>query len=102
LPSLLIGAHPSTGRCFQRLRNIDHLTLLSYSKGDTKSRMKFSLVAFTSLLTTDPVQGYHAPAKEGFFMDELGQPGSCKTFRTGKLTSVSHSITPLIICYIII
>jgi hypothetical protein len=57
--------------------------------------MKFSLVAFTSLLPTDPVQGYHAPAKEGFFMDELGQPGSGKTFGTAKLTSVFHPITSL-------
>jgi hypothetical protein len=64
--------------------------------------MKFSLIAFTSLLTTDPVQGYHAPTKEGFFMDKLSKPGSRKTFRTGKLTSVFHSITPLIICYITI
>jgi len=57
--------------------------------------MKFSLVTFTPLLTANPMQGDQAPAKEGLFEDELGQPGSGKTFRTSKLTSVSHEITSL-------
>jgi hypothetical protein len=62
--------------------------------------MKFSPVTFTSLLTTDPMQGYHAPAKERLFMDELGQSGSRKTLRTVKLPSVFHEITSSFICYI--
>jgi hypothetical protein len=64
--------------------------------------MKFSLVTFTSLLTADPMQGHQAPTKEGLLVDELGQPGSGKTFRTSKLTSVSHQITSFIFCYILI
>jgi hypothetical protein len=52
--------------------------------------MKFSLVTFTSLLTTDPMKRHQAPAKEGLLVDELGQPGSGKTFRTTKLTSMLH------------
>jgi hypothetical protein len=64
--------------------------------------MKFSLVTFTSFLTTDPMQGHQAPAKEGLFVNELGQPGSGKTLRTSELTSVSHSITSSLICYILI
>jgi hypothetical protein len=58
------------------LRNIDHFSLLSYSKGDTKSRMKFSLVTFTSLLAADPRHEHQAPTKKELLVDELGQPGS--------------------------
>jgi hypothetical protein len=64
--------------------------------------MKFSPAAFTSLLAADPMQGYQAPAKEGFFVDELGQPGSGKTFRTRELTSVFHQTTSFLVCYILI
>jgi len=102
LPSLLIGCHPSTSRCFQSLGNIDHFALLSYAKGYTKSRMKFSPAAFTSLLAADPMQGHQAPAKEGLLVDELGQPGSGETFRTSELTSVSHQTTSFLVCYILI
>jgi hypothetical protein len=62
--------------------------------------MKFSFVAFASLLTTDPIQGYQAPAKEEIFVDELGQPGSRQPFRTTKLTSMSHKITSFYLLYI--
>jgi len=64
--------------------------------------MKFSPAAFASFFAADPMQGDQAPAEEGLFVDELGQPGSGQTFRTWELTSVFHQTTSFLICYILI
>jgi hypothetical protein len=58
--------------------------------------MKFPPTTFTAFLATDPIQGHQAPAKEGLFVDKLGQSGSGKTFRTAELTSVFHPTTSFI------
>src|SRR4030043_1377784 len=98
MPRLLIGVDPSTNRCFQRLWNIDHLAPLSYSQGDTKSRVKLSLTTLAPLLAADSMQGHQAPAKERLLVDELGQLGSGRAFGTGKLPSVFHQTTSFLVC----
>jgi hypothetical protein len=99
LPGLLIAAHPSTHGGFQRLRNIDHFTLISNTKGQAESRMKLSLATLAPFFATDATHGDEAAAEEGLPVHELGQPGSRNTFGTRKLPSVPHNITSFYLIY---
>jgi hypothetical protein len=99
LPGLLIAAHPSTHGGFQRLRNIDHFTLISDTKGQAEPRMKLSLGTLTSLFATDATHGDEAAAEEGLVVHQLSQPGSGNPFGTRKLSPVSHRITSFYLIY---
>jgi hypothetical protein len=99
LPGLLIAAHPSAHGGFQRLRNIDHFTFVSDTKGQAESRVKLTLGTFTPLFATDTTQGDEAAAEEGLVVHELGQPRSGTPFGTRKLSPMSHRITSFYLIY---
>jgi hypothetical protein len=75
---------------------MDHLALLSHPHCQIESKMKFATSTFTPFLSTDPMHGHQASAKERLFVQKFGQPGSGQPLGASKLTSVSHEITSFI------
>jgi hypothetical protein len=99
LPSLLIGGHPSTSRCFEGLRDMDHFAFLFHPHRQIKSRMKFSAGAFAPFLATKPLHRDQAPAEEGLFVEQFGQSGPGNTLGARKITAVSHKTTSFYLIY---
>jgi len=65
VPSLLIIGNPLTDRLFHALRDMDHLSLFSYSESQIKAWMKLAPGALAARLATGALHGHEATAEEG-------------------------------------
>jgi hypothetical protein len=90
MPSFLIVGNPLTDRLFHGLRDMDHLSLFSDSKGQIKAGMKLASGALAAGLSASPLHGDEAAAEEGLVVKDLGEAGPGATFRVGQMASRAH------------
>jgi hypothetical protein len=83
VPSFLIIGNPLTDRLFHALRDMDHLSLLSYSESQIKAWMKLTAVTFAAGLSAGSLHRDEAAQDKGLFVKDLGEAGASPPFWIG-------------------
>jgi hypothetical protein len=83
VPSFLIIGNPLTDRPFHALRDMDHLSIFSYSESQIKAWMKLTAVTLAAGLSASSLHRDEAAQDKGLFVKDLGEAGASPPFRIG-------------------
>ncbi len=91
VPSFLIIGNPLADRLFHTLRDMNHLSLFTYSEGQIKAWMKLTAVTLAAGLSTGSLHRDEAAQHKGFFVKDLAEAGASPPFRIGQTVSRTHT-----------